>query len=474
MKTAMRFWGVKTFFIFGAVTVFAITGCQKDLKQTTDQEEDATVSAASSVQGEAQPGQDYVPNEILVKFAKGSSENARTNALTRIQGQVSEKILTKVMERFGENDGIYLIHTPLAVLEAISKVKGVEIEYAEPNYIYTHDLVSNDTYYTNGSLWGMYGDGTSPANPYGSQASEAWAAGHTGLSTVVVGVIDEGAMFSHSDLAANFWTNPYDAVDGLDNDNNGYVDDIHGWDFDKNDNTTFDGTQDDHGTHVSGTIGARGGNGTGVAGINWNVTIISAKFLGRRGGTTANAVKAVDYITDLKNRHGMNIVATNNSWGGGGASSSLQQAIERANTANILFVAAAGNGGNDGVGDNNDATPSYPSNYPNTNVIAVAAITSTGARSSFSNYGATTVDIGAPGSGIYSTLPGSGGTSSYGSYSGTSMATPHVTGACALYASTHPGASAAQIKAAILAAAVATPSLAGKCVTGGRLNVSGF
>ena len=130
----------------------------------------------------------------------------------------------------------------------------------------------------------------------------------------------------------------------MDNDNNGYVDDTHGWDFDKNDNTTFDGTQDDHGTHVSGTIGARGGNGTGVAGINWNVTIISAKFLGRRGGTTANAVKAVDYITDLKNRHGMNIVATNNSWGGGGASSSLQQAIERANTANIWSFGVLVNG----------------------------------------------------------------------------------------------------------------------------------
>ena len=294
MKTAMRFWGVKTFLIFGAVTVFTITGCQKDIKQATELEEEATVSAASSVHGDAQPGQDYVPNEILVKFAKGSSANARTYALTRIQGQVSEKILTKVMERFGDNDGIYLIHTPLAVLEAISKVKGVEIEYAEPNFIYNHDAVSNDTYYTGGSLWGMYGDGTTPANQYGCQAGEAWAAGHTGNSSVVVGVIDEGAMFSHTDLSGNFWTNPYDAVDGTDNDGNGYVDDIHGWDFDKNDNTTFDGTQDDHGTHVSGTIGASGGNNTGVAGVNWNVTIISAKFLGRRGGTTANAIKAVD------------------------------------------------------------------------------------------------------------------------------------------------------------------------------------
>jgi subtilisin family serine protease len=207
-----------------------------------------------------------------------------------------------------------------------------------------------------------------------------------------------------------------------------------------------------------------------VVGVNWNITIISTKFLGRRGGTTANAIKALDYLSDLKSRHGMNIVASNNSWGGGGFSQALQDAIERSNTANILFIAAAGNGGSDGVGDNNDVTANYPSNYPNANVIAVAAITSTGAKSSFSNYGATTVDIGAPGQGIWSSTA----YNIYESYSGTSMATPHVTGAAALYASTHPGASAASIKAAILGSATPTASLSGKCVTGGRLNVSGF
>lgn len=220
---------------------------------------------------------------------------------------------------------------------------------------------------------------------------------------------------------------------------------------------------------MSGTIGAKG-NGSGVVGINWHVTIISCKFLGRNGGTTANAVKALDYLNDMKSRHNMNIVASNNSWGGEGFSQALYDAINRANSRNILFVAAAGNGGSDGVGDNNDVTPTYPSNYDLANVIAVAAITSSGAKASFSNYGSKTVDIGAPGQGIYSTTA----YNKYESYSGTSMATPHVTGAVALYASTHSGSSAATIKSAILSSAAPTGSLSGKCVSVGRLNVSGF
>ena len=320
----------------------------------------------------------------------------------------------------------------------------------------------------------MYGDATSPANQFGSQAGEAWAAGHTACNGVLVGVIDEGIYFTHPDLAANIWTNPYDPVDGVDNDGNGYVDDVRGWDFDGNSNNiNSGGAGDDHGTHVAGTIGAVGGNGVGVAGVCWSgVKMISGRFLGRRGGTTANAIKAVDYFTDLKTRHGLNIVATNNSWGGGGFSQALQDAIGRANTAGILFVAAAGNSG-----ANNDTTASYPSNYPNANIIAVAALASNGSLASYSQYGATTVDICAPGSGVNSTVPVSSKgaiTPGYASYNGTSMATPHVTGGVALYASARPGASAADIKAAIMGTAVPTASCNGKVVTNGRLNVSSF
>jgi subtilisin family serine protease len=425
----------------------------------------------------------FVPGEILVQFKSSTNKRAAVGALDNLNAELLETIKPANFVDDERGDLVLArVQPDLPMFEAIRALKeNPNVEYAEPNWIYTHQAVSNDPYYTNGSLWGMYGDGTSPANQYGSQAGEAWAAGHTGSKSVYVGIIDEGVQFTHPDLDANVWNNPFDPADGLDNDGNGYVDDIHGWDFDGNDNTIYDGgtrgSLDDHGTHVAGTIGAEGGNSTGVVGVNWNVTYISGKFLGRRGGTTANAIKAVDYFTDLKKRHGLNIVATNNSWGGGGFSQALLDAINRGGDAGILFIAAAGNGGSDGVGDNNDTTANYPSNYQCISngksydcVIAVAAITSSGAKSSFSNYGATTVDLGAPGSGIYSTTA----FNTYSSYSGTSMATPHVTGAAALYAASNPGASAATIKNAILTSTVPTSSLNGKTVTGGRLNVSGF
>jgi subtilisin family serine protease len=425
----------------------------------------------------------YVPGEMIVKFREGVAESRKSEIMKLAAAQHKERILTDLMEQWGEKEGITIAGFSGNIKDAISRMKShPEVEYAEPNYIYTHTAVSNDLYYTNGSLWGMYGD-ASPlkTNPYGSQAAEAWNAGHTGAATVYIGVIDEGYMYTHEDLSANAGKNPGEiAGNRKDDDKNGYVDDVYGWDFAANNSSVFDGVQDDHGTHVSGTIGAVGGNSKGVAGVCWQVKILNAKFLGVTGGTTTNAVKAVDYFTALKTRttNPVNIVALNNSWGGGGFSQALYDAIGRANAAGILFICAAGNGGSDGVGDNNDTTPYYPCCYTNSNVISVAAITSSGTLASFSNYGLTTVDIGAPGNAVYSTIPKSSGflktASAYSSYSGTSMATPHVTGAAALYASTHPGATAAQIKAAILGSAVPTSSLSGKCVSGGRLNVSGF
>ena len=437
-----------------------------------------TASARPAAAGSGQSGPHAVVDELLVGYVQGAAPADRERARGRSQAALADRVVRGERGR-GE---VELVRLPQgrdrrAAIAALESDPAVA--YAEPNWIYTTQVTSADPYFTDSRLWGVYGDASSPANQYGSQAAEAWAAGRTGSRSVYVGVIDEGIQSSHPDLDANVWLNPYDHADGVDNDGNGYVDDIRGWDFANGDNSIYDGGKrgslDKHGTHVAGTIGAES-NDAGVVGVNWNVTLISGKFLGRSGGTTANAIKAVDYFTDLKTRHGLNVVATNNSWGGGGFSQGLRDAINRGGNAGILFIAAAGNGGSDGVGDDNDFLADYPSNYKCVTatrqddcVVAVAAITSSGAKSSFSNFGATTVDLGAPGSGIWSTVP-----NGYDTYSGTSMATPHVTGGAALYASTHPGATAAAIKTALLSSTVPTASLAGKTVTGGRLDVSGF
>jgi len=430
------------------------------------------------------PAREHVAGQMLVQFRRGVADVDKVAALGRINAAMVDDIVMTHQRSDGKGD-LHLVRLPLG-LSVAAAMRGLQndpaIDFAEPNWVYRHQqVVSNDTYYTDGSLWGMYGDATKPANAFGSQAGEAWAAltKDADCSGVWVGIIDEGYMYTHEDLALSAGRNPkeYAGYGGIDDDGNGYVDDVYGWDFDGNNNSVFDGVADDHGTHVAGTIGGNGGNGKGVAGICWKVNLISAKFLGSHGGTTANAIRAVDYITDLKTRDGLNLVATNNSWGGGGVSQALLDAIQRANAAQILFIAAAGNGGTDGTGDNLDVSPSYPASYKSDNIIAVAAIAANGTKASFSNYGKNTVHLGAPGVAIWSTVPvKSRGSvvSGYASYSGTSMATPHVTGAAALYAARHLGATATQIKQAILDSTVATPSLSAVTSSGGRLNVSGF
>ena len=425
---------------------------------------DDTVLARAEEAGEAPETPDpvtaqavqngFVPDEVIVQFRAGADQAA---ARSRRGFQRAE--LVRGEDRGKGKGELERAKLPpgRSVADAVRELqRDPAVEFAEPNWVYSHSTTPTDAYYSAGYLWGL-GAG------YGSQAHSAWANGHTGSDTVYIGVIDEGIQTDHPDLAGVV-ANPLETRNKKDDDRNGYRDDVHGWDFVSNNNSVYDGTSDDHGTHVAGTIGARANNG-GVVGVNHNVRLISAKFLGANGGTLANAVKAIDYLTDLKKR-GVNIVATNNSWGGGGYSQALADAIARSRDANILFVAAAGN-----AGSNNDVTPNYPSNYNVDNVIAVAALTSTGEKASFSNYGAANVDLGAPGVNILSTVPGG-----YSYYSGTSMATPHVTGAAALYAASHPGSSYTILKSAILNAALLTPtaSLNGITASGGRLNASGF
>jgi subtilisin family serine protease len=429
---------------------------------------DGRANGADGGAAEAAPA--TVPGVVLVGYEPSTTAAARTD----IRAEVDSTPTTAV-ERVASNTDLVHLDAGTSVADAVDELKMKPgVRFAEPDYRLHKMAQSNDPLYADGRLWGMYGDASSPSNQYGSQAAEAWAQGKTGSRSVYVGVIDEGIQVDHPDLAPNVWTNPFDPVDGVDNDGNGYVDDIRGWDFFNHDNSVFDGNPtagfDDHGTHVSGTIAGVGGNGTGVAGVNWQATLIPAKFLGPDFGTTSDAVAAVDYLTDLKVRHGLNIVATSNSWGGGGYSQALLDAIDRAGDAGILFVAAAGNESTD-----NDAVPHYPSSYECTKggtrgwdcVVSVAAIDSTGGLAFFSNSGATSVDLAAPGVDIWSTTP-----NGYESYSGTSMATPHVSGALALCASLAPNATPAQLREAVLESTVATPSVAGRTVTGGRLDVS--
>jgi subtilisin family serine protease len=462
---------------------------------------------------------DRVPNHLLLKFQHDASAEHRERALAKVGGAVEDS--------FGFDGHEHVLRVKLDGSTDLAKAVGTlssdaSVAYAEPDYIVHAEVVSNDPLYTTGRMWGMEGDQSTPANAYGSQAAEAWAAGYTGSTKVAVGVVDTGIDYTHPDLYLNVWLNPgeipttirasladtdSDGIitfrdlnaganaafvtdlnangridagdllrdsrweDGIDQDANGYRDDLIGWDFANNDNDPYD--DNGHGTHTSGTIAAIGGNGVGVAGVTWSSLIVPLKFLDASGsGYTSAAVKALDYFTAAAAASTkIDFVATNNSWGGGGSSTTLYDAIVRGARQDILFVAAAGNGGSDGIGDNNNLVANYPSNYNTTSavgfdaVIGVAAISSNGALASFSNYGSTTVEIGAPGVSISSTVPGG-----YASYSGTSMATPHVAGAIALFAAAT-GADAATIRADLLASGAATASLSGKTMTGDRLDV---
>lgn len=387
----------------------------------------------------------------------------------------------------------------------------------------TPTLIPNEQFFSSGALWGYYGNTTSPANAFGSQAAEAWAQNYIGASTNVVGVIDSGIDYTHPDLYLNVWLNQFelpaftfvdvnadglitfrdlnnvanasfvsdlngtgyiDAGDlladsrwanGVDNDGNGYADDLIGWDFVNNDNNPMDDLG--HGTHVSGTIGAIGGNGLGVTGVNWDVQIMPLKFLDSANfGWVSNAAIATDYFTNasLKDAGKSNFVATNNSWTSGTyADPALGAAISRGAAQGILYIAAAGNGGADAIGDNNNVVPDFPSSYSTTAsagfeaVISVAALTDVGGLASFSNYGLTAVDLAAPGQGVLSTFPGN----QYALYSGTSMATAFVTGAAALYAAQNPNATASDIRTAILSTSAPTTSVVDKTATGGRLDI---
>jgi subtilisin family serine protease len=425
---------------------------------------------------------DFMEGELLVQYG---SENERS--LLEFTASQGAEVLFNLRPQGMDAASIARVKLPEgrdleAALAAYERMPGaISVEY---NQRVSKNAQANDPYYLDGSHWGLYSSDTPnnvgaglSTNAFGSGAEVAWDREKIGSGNVVVGILDEGVDINHEDLRQNIWSNPGEIPnDGLDNDSNGYIDDVNGWDFLNRDNSVYDSVDgDDHGTHVAGSIGAVGGNGIGVAGINWNVKILPAKFLGPGGGNIADAVLAIDYMTNLRLNRGVNIVAVNNSWGGGGYSSALHAAIIRAANAGILFVAAAGNSYVD-----NDVYMTYPASYSTLqsasgqpaasydSVISVAALTSSGDMAGYSNWGANTVDIAAPGTAIVSTLPGN----TYGWMSGTSMAAPHVTGSIALMSSIFPNESAPSLRETILGSAIPTPSTQGKMTTGGRLSIA--
>ena len=401
---------------------------------------------------------DAEPGEILVKFKPNRAK----------QG------LAKLRAKSGLPVGRHKqFRTPgwhLVKVKSSRKLKDIiaayredpDVLYAEPNYrirAAVDQLFPNDPYFY--QLWGMHkAAGTGGLEDADIDAPEAWARLTT--SDVLVAVLDTGVDYNHVDLAANMWTNTGE-IDGNDedDDNNGYVDDVRGWDFYNNDNDPMD--DHSHGTHVSGTVGAIGNNATGVAGVCWNVKIMPVKFLNSSGtGSLEGALDAIEYATAMGAR------ITNNSWafppGAEEYSQALYDAIDAAGQAGCLFVTVAGND----YGNNNDAVPVYPGSYDLDNIIAVSGTTHWDRLGSFSNVGATTVDLGAPGNLVYSTTLNN----SYGLKTGTSMASPHVAGSCALvWTAAGSTATCADIKAAIFDGTDPLEGLTGTCVTGGRLNL---
>jgi len=401
---------------------------------------------------------EYVAGEVIVKFKNTVDVSRRDQNLASRSSQLIKRLETVDIE---------LVRIPAgqSVVDAVNAFKAMpDVELAQPNYV-RHIVAPtppNDPFWVNNTLYGLLR----------IQAQEAWNAFSTGSSSVIVAAIDTGVLYTHPDLAANMWQNPGEIpANGVDDDANGYIDDIFGIDAYNHDSNPND--DNGHGTHTAGTIAGIGNNGVGVVGVTWNSKVLACKFLNSSGsGSDFGAIECFNYITALK-QHGQNIRVSSNSWGGyrgvppgqplPPSAAALKSAIDTAGANGILSSFAAGN---DNI--NNDITPFDPATFDSASIIAVAASDQSDNRASFSNYGLTTVDLAAPGVGIVSSYPfGSG----YASSSGTSMASPHVAGAAALLLAIDPSLTVAALKNLILANVDPLPQWQGIVATGGRLNV---
>ena len=396
----------------------------------------------------------YVPDAVIVKFrpSANASSKARARGLVNAVSNRQFKIV-KGLEKLKLKKG-------QSVNQAVRRLQKLPfVEYAEPDYLV--QATTNDEFY--GLVYAIDNTGQDIRGVLGTPDAdmdvvEAWNI-QTGDPNLVIAVIDEGVQWDHPDLANNMWVNTGEvAGNGIDDDGNGFVDDVYGYDFYSDDGDPMD--EGGHGTHVAGTICAEANNGIGIVGVVQQCKIMALRFLGPQGGSTSGGIASLDYAVQ------MGAKISNNSWGGGGFSQALYDSIAAARDADHIFLAAAGNGGSDGIGDNNDGLPHYPSNYNLPNVVSVAATDNRDEIAGFSNYGSVSVDIGAPGVDIASTYINDG----YVWNSGTSMATPNVTGVVALIRSEFPDWNYQQVIDHLYSTARPAASMAGITTTGGIAN----
>ena len=400
--------------------------------------------------------------DLIIKFKDGTPQSMINSLVSRFN--------LNTLRSYSELPSFSFVSVTtsenLTLDELIARYKAdPNVEYVEPNFRYqADDIIPNDPFFE--SLWGLNNVGQKingkPGGVSGVDINvlKAWDL-TTGDDQIVVGVVDTGIDYTHPDLKANMWVNENEIPDnGIDDDGNGVVDDIHGYNAVDDSGDPMD--DNDHGSHCAGTIGAAGDNGEGIVGVNWKVKLMGLKFLSGDGsGSLNDALETINYALEMKKR-GVNIRVLSNSWGGGDYSQALHDAIKALNKEGILFVAAAGNSAT-----NTDTYPHYPSSYKSDNVLSVAAINNQDYLASFSNYGANSVHIGAPGVDVYSTVTGN----DYAYFSGTSMATPHVSGVASLVLANNPTLTPKQIIETIVTTATPSAELKGKTISGGRVNV---
>jgi len=478
------------YIILALITSFALVSCGSNsttsfstpgAKVTVSQAQAPKVTV-QSVLAAAEKGR-YREGELLVKFRSGVAGKTAASLHQAMGASVERRFaLVPNLERVKLAAG-------MSVKDAVvSYMQDPNVEYAEPNYLrYPKSTVPNDPYF-NPQQWALNNTGTFASGTAGAdiKMTSAWDITQ-GSRGVIVAVVDSGVDLNHPDLVNNLWRNGGESscADGVDNDNNGFIDDCVGWNFADGNNDPMDNLG--HGTHVAGIIGATGNNGMGISGVMWNTQVMPLKFITDFGpevcgpgtdfcGSIADSVAAIQYAVN----NGAKII--NASYGSGEFSQTEFDAINMANSAGVLFIAAAGNGTLDSLGDNNDLTPSYPANYNLPNIISVAATDQNDKKATFSNYGPNTVHVAAPGVYILSTVPSAGVSLSFSSMctnafsagydfcAGTSMAAPHVAGLAGLLESYYGQFTPSQVRATVLRYVDVLPTLQGWIQTGGRIN----